>query len=109
MRIYLSGPISGYNLNERRSEFEAVASAIMTHGHTVFNPMCNGLPSDATTHQHMHRDLRALLNCDAIFMMAGWLHSKGCKLEFDVATSIGLPVYFEEAQDIPKGKPIDFI
>ena len=29
-------------------------------------------------------------------MMEKWTHSAGCKLEFDVATAIGLDVVFEE-------------
>lgn len=108
MRIYLSGPISGHDLNERRQTFDAVQQTLEALGHTVFNPMRNGMPAEASTYQHMHRDITALLQCDAIFMMEGWLHSKGCKLEFDVATAIGIPVFFEEAQDIPRSKPIKF-
>ena len=61
--------------------------------------MENGLSADSTTHDHMHRDLAVLTNEDipftAIYMMTGWLHSAGCKLEFDVATAIGLSVIME--------------
>ena len=99
-RIYISGPISGRNLNERRKSFALIEALLRADGHEPFDPMRNGLPEDATTHQHMHRDLAELTRedkpYDAIFMMRGWLHSAGCKLEFDVATSIGLNVIFEE-------------
>ncbi|MBQ9637449.1 MAG: DUF4406 domain-containing protein [Prevotella sp.] len=108
MHIYLSGPISGHDLETRRLDFAAIQQTLEALGHTVFNPMRNGLPAEASTHRHMHADITALLQCDAIFMMTGWLHSKGCKLEFDVATAIGLSVYFEEAQAIPKSNPIKF-
>lgn len=108
MLIYLSGPISGHDLNERKAIFDVLQQTIEALGHQVINPMRNGLPANANTHQHMRRDIQSLLFCDAIFMMEGWLHSKGCKLEFDVATAIGIPVYFEEAQDIPKAKPVKF-
>jgi len=99
-RIYLSGPISGRNLEERRQAFKQAQTMLEAQGYTVFNPMENGLPAEATTHQHMHRDIAVLSTEDipfyAIYMMRGWLHSKGCKLEFDVATAIGLKVIFEE-------------
>lgn len=66
-----------------------------------FNPMKNGLPFEASTHEHMHRDLAVLTNEEApfsaIYMMRGWTHSKGCKVEFDVATAMGLKVFLEEA------------
>lgn len=95
-RIYISGPISGHDLEERRKVFETACAVLESLGYEPVNPMKNGLPADATTHQHMKRDFELLLTCDAIFMMRRWLHSKGCKVEFDMATAIGLPVYFEE-------------
>ena len=102
-RIYISGPISGHDYKECCERFRAVALRLGFQGWEVFNPMDNGLPFDATTHQHMHRDLAELTNeehpYDAIYMMKRWTHSKGCKVEFDVATAMGLLVYFEEIDD----------
>lgn len=100
-RIYISGPISGHDLEERRKTFKETQLMLEAQGWDVFNPMENGLPAEATTRQHMHRDLAELTREDegrftAIYMMKKWLHSAGCKLEFDVATSIGLTVYFAE-------------
>ena len=48
----------------------------------------------------MKRDIELLMTCDMIFMMKGWTHSKGCQVEFEVATAIGLPVLFEEASEL---------
>lgn len=94
--IYISGPISGRDLTERRKTFAETAARLRADGFDVVNPMENGLPENATTHQHMHRDIEMLMVCDRIYMMKGWTHSKGCKVEFDVATAIGLPVMFQE-------------
>ena len=66
----------------------------------MINPLKNGLPVSADTHAHMKRDFELLLMCDAIYMLERWTHSKGCKVEFDVATAIGLEVYFEETGGI---------
>lgn len=100
-RIYISGPISGHDLEERRKAFKEAQTMLESKGWTVFNPMENGLPAEATTHDHMHRDLAVLTTEEipfkAIYMMKKWTHSAGCKLEFDVATAIGLTVIFEEA------------
>ena len=62
--------------------------------------MENGLPDEATTHEHMKRDIELLMTCDMIFMMRGWTHSKGCQVEFEVATAIGQLVLFEEASEL---------
>jgi len=99
-RIYISGPISHYDEDKRRKTFEEVASALRLQGYEPVNPMENGLPFDAPTHDHMRRDIELLMTCDLIYMMKLWTHSKGCKVEFDVATSIGLPVLFEESGEI---------
>lgn len=106
-RIYISGPISGTNIEETRKKFKKVQSELEFKGWKVFNPMENGLPADATTNEHMHRDLAELTKegrdkFDAIFMMRRWTHSKGCKVEFDVATAIGLEVCFEETYEFVK-------
>lgn len=99
-RIYISGPISGRDLEQCRQDFQATETFLREQGHDPFNPMKNGLPADVSTHEHMHRDLCVLTSesqpFDAIFMKRGWLHSAGCKLEFDVATSIGLLVIFDD-------------
>lgn len=94
--IYISGPISHRDLAERRNTFAETAERLRAAGFDVVNPMENGLPENAPTRQHMRRDIEMLMCCDIIYMMKGWTHSKGCKVEFDVATSIGLSVMFQE-------------
>lgn len=94
-RCYVSGPISGYDLGKRRKAFKEAQVMLEAAGYEVVNPMENGLPSDATTAQHMKRDIQLLTECDAIFMMDKWSHSQGCNTEFMVATAIGCEVIFE--------------
>ena len=101
-RIYISGPISGHDMEERRKTFKMVQTFLEAQDYEAVNPMENGLPDGATTREHMKRDIELLMTCDYIYMMRRWTHSKGCKVEFDVATSIGLPVLFEESGEIIK-------
>lgn len=99
-RVYISGPISGHNLEERRKAFKEIQEHLEAQGYEPINPMENGLSDEASTHEHMKRDIELLMTCDYIYMMRRWTHSKGCKVEFDVATAIGLPVFFEESGEI---------
>lgn len=98
--VYLSGPISGQDYEERFKAFEEKEAMFKKLGFKVFNPMKNGLPPDSTTHQHMRRDLSVLTNEEIpishIFMMEKWTHSAGCWKEFDDAVSCGITVIFEE-------------
>ena len=99
-KIYLSLPISGYDLQERYDTALAKQTVLEEKGFSVANPLRNGLPATVSTNEHMKRDIEMLLQCDAILFMERWTHSKGCMTEFHVATSIGLDVYFEECFNI---------
>lgn len=99
-KIYLSAPISAYAVTtngeqERREYFKKYADRLEAVGYKVFNPMENGLPFNAEHAEHMKKDIRELLKCDAIVMLSGWQSSRGCKTEWDVARAIGLRIYYE--------------
>lgn len=96
-RIYISGPISGHDIEERRKVFNEVEAKLRRKGFDTINPTRNGLPAEATTHEHMRRDIELLMKCNCIYMMKHWSHSAGCMTEFHVARAIGLPVAFEES------------
>lgn len=93
-KIYISGPISGYDIEERRETFAMAKKFLEMDGYEVFNPLENGLPSDADTHQHMRADLKMLVQCDEIFLLSKWNHSAGCFVEFVVAVAIGCKLQF---------------
>ena len=75
-KIYISGPISGYDLDERKRTFEEIENCL-SHGYKVFNPLKNGLPDDATWKEHMRADMRMLTDCDAIVFLLGGRNRRG--------------------------------
>lgn len=87
-------------MHERYNTFLAKQAILEGKGYLVYNPMRNGLQQNATDEEHMKVDIRELTKCDAVLFMTGFLRSRGCKTEFDVATECGLDVYFEECFDI---------
>lgn len=94
--IYLSGPISGYDLDERRLLFGKIENCLSRNGYEVFNPLKNGLPDDAAYEEHMRTDIRALTECDTIVFLPGWEHSAGCRTEFIVAIRMGVKIFLEQ-------------
>lgn len=98
--VYLSAPISGYDINERRETFERVENELNKLGYKVLSPMKNGLSQDEPTSRHMKRDIILLLQADAIFLMTGWNRSAGCLTELNVATACGLDVWFEGVSEL---------
>ena len=100
-KCYISGAIEHYDIKERRAKFaEAAKEVESTFGMKGVNPFENelwksGKGETAHWREHMKADIKALLGCDCIYMLQGWELSKGAKLEFDVATSCGIPVVFQ--------------
>lgn len=95
-KVYISGAIAHHDLCERKAAFEHAARYLDLKGFEAVNPFCNGLADDADWHEHMRADMRMLLDCDCIYMLQGWEHSKGAKLELDVASSCGIKVLLED-------------
>lgn len=94
-KIYISGAISHLDLDERRDAFAEAETLLNAKGYEVFNPFKNGVSQEAHWRKHMRVDLAALPLCDAIYLLDGWETSKGAKLEFDVASTCGLKIYYQ--------------
>lgn len=98
--VYISLPISGYDLEERKETALKAEITLRGRGYDVFNPLGNNWENGLSTHEYMKRDLKALLECDVILFLDGWCRSAGCKCELDVATAIGIDVWFETIEEI---------
>ena len=94
-KIYISGGISSYDLEERKATFAKAEEQFIQQGYNVVNPMNNGVPVDAPWDKHLRKDIATLVECDAIYMLKDWHKSKGAKLEFDIATQLGMKILFE--------------
>ena len=99
-KVYISLPISGYDLDERKATALAMERKLGNLGYDVFNPLGEQFKDGHSTYKYMKDDLRALLDCDVIMFMKGWNRSAGCKCELDVATAIGIDVWFETIETI---------
>lgn len=98
MKVYLTGPMSGYPLHNFPA-FDAAAAALRAAGHEVTNPAeidrahgfdPNDTLADGEYGLFLRRSLKAMLDCEAIAMLPGWKNSRGASLEFDVALAIGM-------------------
>lgn len=84
-KVYISGPITGYDLDERRAAFSRAAEYIRRNGGQPVNPLEPGSDPNADYAAHMGTDITALLRCDAVMFLPGWHASDGCALEFAAA------------------------
>lgn len=101
-KIYISSPITGYNLNERHKFFARIEKELTILGYKAVNPMAKPMSDSAPYTEHMKEDLRLLLGCDGIVVPNRWRCSKGCETERRVADACGIPVVgvIGEAHDL---------
>ena len=92
--IYISLPITGYDLHERRDVARRQREKLMAEGWAVVDPLNqqDHIADEASWADHMRYDLKLLLNCDAIYMMDGWHTSRGCATEYLVASDCGIEI-----------------
>ena len=117
VRIYISLPISGHDLEERKKKAAQMKDQVMqavktnklayiskngkvvslTENNTVvvtpFEIVADA--TDMTYEQVMAKDLEVLMTCDIVVFARHWQYSKGCRIEFAVARELGIRVNFE--------------
>lgn len=103
-KVYLSGaissPVPNFTKDGLKAMFRAYQAELEKKGYEVVNPLdvpgCekgNCSEDDGHTWEcWLKYDLIEMLKCDAIFLLPFWSKSRGARLEFSVATSVGLEV-----------------
>lgn len=88
--VYISGPMAGLpDLNAY--EFAFAEARIKSAGMNPINPHTLCDPS-WDWQKCMRADVKALCDCDAIFLLQGWEKSQGAQLELHIAHRLGLIV-----------------
>ena len=91
-KIYISGPVS--NNPSYRMDFERTEKTLLVYGFDVVNPVKNVCAGQEWA-WCMKRDIKLLMDCDAIFMMNGWRTSAGAVIEHDLAVKLSMEVINE--------------
>ena len=110
MKIYISVPISGCDIEAQQTCAAEIAAKLRALGHEPVNPFDTPeppreLPEKVRYAYFMGEDIKRLLTCDAAFFCPRWNKSKGCRAEFQLAMIYGLPDY-HDLKDIPVGSTV---
>lgn len=88
-RIYIAGPMTG--LPEfNYPAFNAKAAELRAMGYEVENPAENPEPECKSWQGYMRMSLHQIAQCDSVYMLPGWHNSKGARLEYQIASGLGL-------------------
>ncbi|WP_067923769.1 DUF4406 domain-containing protein [Alicyclobacillus shizuokensis] len=97
-KIYISGPMSGME-NYNYEAFFAAEERLNEKGYEVINPARLGYVEGWSWEDYLRRDIKAMLDADAVVVLPNWLDSKGARLEILVASKLGMPIYDEETME----------
>lgn len=109
-RVYIAGPMRGIE-EFNFPAFDMAAFRIEMAGHVACSPAnldrdagfdpvelpdsydWNMVPPDFDMHAAITRDINALRQCDAIYMLPGWEQSTGARAEKAIADWCGIPEF----------------
>ena len=94
-KVYISGPMTGIPKFNRPAFIKAKAE-LSVLGYDVVSPVDIGdsLPGKPTWKDYMKADIKALVDCELIYMLEGWEKSKGARIEWEVAKLFDIdPLY----------------
>lgn len=94
-KAYISLPISGLDIAERKRYARDLVKRIRKMGYQPVNPLENGLPESASHTAHMERDLELLRECEVMIQCDGWEQSQGCMIEYNYCVDHGLSMISE--------------
>jgi len=101
--IYIAGPMRGMP-ESNYPAFRRAAQRLRACGHIVVSPVDIGegyggqeklLNDEDLLKRCMEDELRALAECDTIYLLKGWQYSKGALAELKCAIEHGLSIILE--------------
>lgn len=94
-KVYISGPIK--NNPDYLRHFQAAEHKLrLRDGFETVNPCTiHDDEKEMTYEDFMRDDLKALLDCNSIYMLYGWEKSVGARLEHSVAAICGMKIMYE--------------
>lgn len=104
VRIYLAGPMTGYEgLNF--PAFHRAAAALREAGFDVVNPAEINTDPTARWEDCMRADIAQLVTCERIALLPGWEQSRGARIEASIANALGMPpMYLDQLQAGPRSR-----
>lgn len=93
-KIYISGKITGM-VDEAKILFEQAEIKLKEMGFHPINPMNLSSEHDKSWDSYMKQCIKAMCDCDSIYMLENWRTSKGAGLEFFLAKKLKMDIIYE--------------
>lgn len=98
--IYISGAISGCDIQEVNKKFNSKEIELSRAGYHVINPL-KIRPNSKTWCDYMLADIKHLFTANSIYMLKCWHNSKGARIEHKIAQEMGIEIIYEPCAGTP--------
>lgn len=95
MKVYISGKITGDA--GYKQKFKNAQNILESAGFEIFNPAEQEEPGKSWD-WYMKRDIKELMDCDAIYLLKDWEDSEGARLEYYIAQKLEMKIFREVEQ-----------
>jgi len=92
-KIYISGKITGIEY-EAVELFANAQTMLREKGYHTVNPLELNHTHDKSWRNFMREDVKAMCECDIIYMLDNWMDSKGARAELQIAILLEMKVYY---------------
>ncbi len=96
-KIYIAGKVTGEPISECTMKFGAAQVDLERLGHTAVNPLAVVGDWKCPWDLAMRKCIRALMDCEMIFMLEDYKNSKGAMVEYELATMLGMEIIYESS------------
>lgn len=96
-KIYIAGKVTGEPIAQCTMKFGTAQVAIEKLGHIAVNPLAVVGDWKAPWDVAMRRCIKALMDCDMIFMLEDSKDSPGAKLEYELAQKLNIEIIYESS------------
>ena len=99
-KMYISGPISGIDKLLAFERFREASEVVKLAGWTPINPMAmESFELSWSTYMQIAIDLLKSGEIDGVYMLRGWMHSRGAAIEWILARRLEIPIYYQDERD----------
>lgn len=96
-RIYISGPMSGHDLEDIQERFGRAERMLSKQGRTIINPaLISGYGFEWGTYMTIAYAILHKEKIDFMYMLKGWEQSNGCQIEHELAQEEGIKIIYED-------------
>lgn len=95
-KCYISGPISG--TEDYKERFAAAEQQVRALGMQPVNPVTLMHDHDKKWSSYMRVALLAMLDCQAIYFLDGWLQSEWANIEFNLAQELDFERFYQHGK-----------